>query len=91
MYAYIFVEAIQNQNHHKKDEVNATTSFDNFNEDNWDEEDYYGDDDDEIDADTDDYGVIDEENLPDFSARTTTKKKMIMMTILLEIHLTFKT
>lgn len=43
MYAYIFVEAIQNQNHHKKDEVNATTSFDNFNEDNWDEEDYYGD------------------------------------------------
>lgn len=68
MYAYIFVEAIQNQNHHKKDEVNATTSFDNFNEDNWDEEDYYGDDDDddEIDADTDDYGVLDEENLPDF-------------------------
>lgn len=50
----------------KKDEVNATTSFDNFNEDNWDEKDYYGDDDDEIDADTDDYGVIDEENLPDF-------------------------
>lgn len=31
MYAYFFVEAIQNQNHHKKDEVNATTSFDNFN------------------------------------------------------------
>lgn len=41
-------------------------SFDNFNEDNWDEEDYYGDDDDEIDVDIDDYGVIDEENLFDF-------------------------
>lgn len=34
MYAYFFVEAIQNQNHHKKNEVNATTSFDNFDNEN---------------------------------------------------------
>lgn len=49
----------------KKDEVSATTSFDKVNDDYWDEEDYYGDDD-KIDADTDDYGVENEENLPDF-------------------------
>lgn len=65
MYVKFFVEAIQNQNRHKKDEVNATNSFDNFDDDYWDEEDYYGDDD-QIDTDTDDYGVGNEENLPDF-------------------------
>lgn len=39
--------------------------MDNFDDDYWDEEDYYGDDD-QIDTDTDDYGVGNEENLPDF-------------------------
>lgn len=76
---------VQNQNRHKKEEVNATSSFDNIDDDYWDEEDYYGDDD-QIDADTDDYGVGNEENLPVFSGRT--KKKM--MTTIPMINSTFE-